>query len=512
LAWWLWADDTHRADRGLAETAPALPSPAPDAVETERARPEVEGLARVEGVVTGPDGPVWNARVKIHGAGERAAFDETGTDHEGRFSIEFRVKAPGEEIDVSVLPPEGMPMQPRRFDAIYVEPGLTVRRDAAFSPNPVLRGVARGHRSVRTNAATLAAVPFAEWEALRQRTPGGYPAWSAIGPLVRARERAAPGFAFAQLEDGLYALVSASRAYIVLEPPAARPGDFVTVDLAYVTDVRFHVTDAATGAVVENVEVEVVGAGGPLTRAKGNGSFPARLRWDGYAKGESRTLRVSAPGYHAAESTAAPMGHPGGFFQLVSRDAATVRFEIRGDGAPSYARDAELVGSLRVRGNPRIEFLRAPVVERKGLTVTFAAPAGDWSWTFGAHRGRRLRPIELDAGRIRIEVPVPATLELDWTGVEQYVARGGVVATGPKLAWRAGGDGVARLVEVEPLGGRLVLAQYARWDAEPPARVFVPAGVWMLHWCVLDDTKLLWRERPLHLAAGQHARVAMNSR
>jgi len=469
LATWLLreGDGGLRRERHTAAPRDAASERSQTGGDTPAAA-EKTARAIVEGVVTGPDGPLWGVSVRVFQTGSPTAFDEVGTNTEGAYRFDLATRPDGEEIDIAVHPAEDSDVVGERVEHVRIQPGARIRRDLALTAGIGVSGIARGHVG---HGVELVAIPEERWLAHCAASPDGYPNAAAIKGEGFAR--AGPRFRFPKLPAGRFAIVARSADYAALDAPVVQAGDQdVEVLLTPIQRAVFRIWDAETLEFIEGARVTVEGfaPGTPLTTATSEStSIPARLRWDGFNRGQTRRLRITAPGYYDGTMDGKPRGRQLRVWArtvgLVPRREANFFIRLHGDGAASFAKSGIVSGSseygrrpLATRGDVR--YLQFPILRRSASVLSIAVPARSWRILLVDERSTytMVMPLTADVQQgapftLDIELPAPAEVTLDWSALGGLWG-GGFDVIGRPLQWQRGQDGIYRLVQSDRVIGR----------------------------------------------------------
>jgi len=450
---------------------------APDVPETRAGKP-----ARIEGVVSGPEGPVWNARVSVHAAGERTAFDETGTDADGRFRIEVAVAGDGESLDLHAQPSAESPLHAAWSRGVVARPGARIVENFSLAAGKELTGTVRfGFRRDQSDRVAIAAVPSEVWSA----NPGMEQA--EIGRAAAAVVNTAGPFRFKDLADGEYVLVCVTPGHRTSSPPRGRPGQDVTVEVSMHVQLRLRVVDADTFRNLAAAEVSLMPedeAEPPVRLTPSGREFELAFWSDPARRRRSLRFRVEADGYFPRDYERSSSWRPRmfRFVELIPRAAARATFELTGGGA---SRTAELA-RVGIYGKDRRGHARnmdVPVVERADSSLACAMPKGRWEvWLgFDEHRFSRAGGIELDVKdrpvRVRLEIPAYTLVEFEGDRSRIERIRNARFVLGEPV-WERVADGRFRLGRNDEKPRAIAITRFLVLGKETPLAL-VPGAGWL---------------------------------
>jgi len=505
--------DVQRQSDG--STGPSIPD-----------RPTDPERVLLAGKVTGPDGPLWGVRIRIHPHGEVVAFDETRTRTDGTYSIEFAVAGAGESIDISAHPEDGSETMGERIESIEAKRGTAIERDFFLSAGGVIEGIVLGlsPSPFSRDIPTLALVPLAGWEAKVAEAGGGYPRGALPSPVSRAK--GASRFRFKQVPPGRYVVVAEDERYIVLDPPIVEAGaKDVRVRLTRAPRIWFSVFDAQTADRIPRVQVGLMGhdAGAPFSVVKGPdraARFDGRLLMPARPDGKPWRVRVSAPGYHDLVRDIGVDVGPSRerVYSLVPDSAPQVTLRFTGTGAASLGEGLTLyIAREFTAGQGRAMrlklYVQLPELDRGPRHMTFAILPGDWNVALqrpdamlGGANTFPLKISERGEMEVHLSVPDPARLEVDMSGIRE-----GPYSTlalyGAPVEWVEHQRNSYRL---ERGGGesRAVLLRRSLFvDPTPPQTYLAFPGEWTVNRAVGQTHRASFA---VTLAEGEHSRLVID--
>lgn len=374
VLWPSWSDrarDPHRArsrapePSGAPRAGGAATAEAPDGTRATGA--EDSGSARVRGVITGPQGVLWGARVVAYRSGTGNVEAESHTNPEGEFGMDVE---PDVAFDLSVEPADLTGLLPWRLAGVTVAAGQELQQDVALRPGGIVRGRLLDENGEPLSGIVLRAVP----EDLSADATGS-------ARLTKSQKDGA--FAFKGLAPGRYALDVHDTSWM-FPTPVSVLADGRDVDLVVVPGVQIdlHVKDIETGDPVPAFTVRARSGDLLLLESPGrDGALSARIRWPGQLSPRERlealrrvSLDVGAPGFLPIERGNSP-GQVAWMVPVRNRNT-TIRVSFD-DGDPYFGDLRVTVKSKATGGVTFVPFERDP----KKAEFRGAIPWGDWEVT-----------------------------------------------------------------------------------------------------------------------------------
>jgi hypothetical protein len=332
----------------------------PDATGGARGTGAEASPARVRGIVTGPMGVLWGARVAAYRAGSDDVLAETHTDPEGTYAMELE---PDTAFDLAIEPSDLTGLLPWRREGVMLRSGEQMEEQVALGAGAVVRG-----RLVDEHGDPVGGI------ALRALAEDGATAAS-------ARTGAEGAFVLRGLGSGRYVLETLDPSWVFPAPVSVR-ADGRDVDLVVVPGVRIDlvVKDIETGEPVpaftvrassgELLILEAEGRDGALSAfAPWPVKRPRRERWEAPP---AVSLDIAAPGLRR-------LGSPPGAARNVAwmgplrEPNTTIRVSFEG-GDPYVG---ELLVSIKSKTSSAAVFVPFERDRERGL-FRGALPWGDW--------------------------------------------------------------------------------------------------------------------------------------
>jgi len=263
-----------------AAPGPALPlEPAP-----------AESAARVHGVVRGPSGILWLARVVAYRPQSGSVIADTYTDPEGKYSLDVAAS----DFDLAVEPDAGtlLAATPRR--GLVVNAGDDIEEDFTIAPAASIRGKAVGRDGRACPGIVILALRPED------RGPDGAHPGAFLGREAgRCRSASDGTFRLAGFEAGTYA-IEIGDPYWMLGAPAAvaTDGPETTLVVVPAISVALEARDVESGEPVDDFSAKVLVGDRVVFQGEGAaGVFAHRAPTDPAATPFETRVEVTAPGF-----------------------------------------------------------------------------------------------------------------------------------------------------------------------------------------------------------------------
>jgi len=411
--WWLWPQPSDRGQpAGRAVAMLATPEPASVPSDEPRSRVEV-GIGTIEGVVTGPDGAVAGAHVRLHRAEEKVAFHECVTRADGRYRLQVRVDADGESLDLRIVPKERSGLNGRVARYLVVKANVTLELDFKLRRSRNLKIVAID--APTDGPFDFALLPEKAWSELVAGSIEGQPQKFAIRKAASDTIRRQGPFRFKGVDEEFQVVVCVTEGYFTPDPPRVRGGDEITVVVKRLVGFIVQVFDASTGEALPYAKALRRMGGEPDVAASGPGTgFRLAHVLDTH---EPATVRIESVGYFPLVweiPRGALRPRPRSFY-LVPRSSLTLTVRVKGPGAARFL-DGFWISATQTENR---RWTHLPMGRRTSSTLHFAIPAATWAIHIRHPRipFAQSGGITIQANQDRdltLEVPDFATLEVQF--------------------------------------------------------------------------------------------------
>lgn len=353
--------------------------------------------ARVRGVVTGPMGVLWGARVAAYRAGSDDVLAETHTNPEGAYAMELE---PDVAFDLAVEPSDLTGLLPWRREGVTLRSGEEIDEQVALDAGAVVRGRLLDEHGDPVGGVALRAIA---------EDPSGRGAVAAS-----AKTNTEGAFVMRGLGRGRYVLETLDPSW-VFPAPVSVNADGRDVELVVVPGVRVDlvVKDIETGEPVPAFTVRATSGDVLLLEAEGrDGALSAWAPWPVKRPRRERwevppavSLDIVAPGLRR-------LGSPPGIAKNVAwmgpvrEPNTTIRISF--DGGDPYVGD--LLVSIKSKTSAAAVFVPFERDRERSL-FRGALPWGDWEVgivPLGAYR-RDSYTAEARTGP-GVEASIPLTL------------------------------------------------------------------------------------------------------
>jgi hypothetical protein len=277
-------------ERGGAEASRAGASESGASAPAGGAEAE-EARARVHGVVTGPEGPLWCARVVAYRSDTDDLLAEAFTNPQGRYTLPVEVS----DFQLAVEPAAGVWLVPTPRRGIVLNAGDDLEQNFALAATANLSG-----RVVDKEGKGFPDVLVLAVRPEDAGPPDAHPNAVAGKVVAKSRSGVDGGFRLGPLAAGAYRLEIALPSLMLTAPVVAAtggPDSVLTVVHAIAADLV--VEDIETGNPVDAFSVKLTSEGRVILEGRGSrGVFSRRVQVDTpLAPHVWAEVEVTAPGY-----------------------------------------------------------------------------------------------------------------------------------------------------------------------------------------------------------------------
>ncbi|HEX5138643.1 MAG TPA: carboxypeptidase-like regulatory domain-containing protein [Planctomycetota bacterium] len=392
------ADDPTRA-------GPAAGAATADATGGAGASGEEDSVSpRVRGVVTGPTGELWGARVVACRAGTGEVLAEAHTNPDGAYSVELEA---GVAFDLAVDPLDLTGLLPWRREGVMLRPGEELAVDVALEAGVQVRGRLTDENGDPVPGIVLRAVPE-DPSAPATVSPGSRAA-------ALAKSNGEGRFLLRSLEPVRYVLDILDAGWMFPKPVSVAAGG-PDLDLVVVPGLRVElvVRDIETGDPVPAFTVRATSGELVLEAAGRDGAFSTRIRWPGqlpprerWAAARRVSVDVAAPGLEQLPSST--YGPDQVVWMCPVRERNTT-IHVSFDGGDPYV--GELLVTIKSKSSGAAGVVRFERDPKEGA-FRGALPWGDWEVTITAAGVYGTEPY---SGEARAGPGLDASLEVTLPG------------------------------------------------------------------------------------------------
>jgi hypothetical protein len=360
-AWRARTEPRHSTDPSEDPAGSALSiSGAKDGVAAGASSPNAmaeEPRAQVHGVVTGPDGPLWCARVVAYRSDTDEVLAEAFTNPQGRYTLPVDVS----DFQLAVVPAAGVWLVPSPRRGVVLNAGDDIEQSFVLVATALLRG-----RVVDADGEALAGVFLLAVPAEHAGPADAHPRAVADHIEAKCKTDRDGNFRLGGIAVGTYSLMTADPSLTLRSPVVVETGGvdlMLTVVPAVAIDLV--VEDFETGEPVDTFSVKVTGEGRTVLEGRGSrGAFSRRVALD-VPRWFATQVEVAAPGY--ASWGPHSSSHPGTrTVGLVTRREPNTLIRVSfDDGRPYRGRLDVLFG--RDQGRPSMG--SAPTADRGATTL-----------------------------------------------------------------------------------------------------------------------------------------------